>query len=131
MLATRWPAAALLATLVAAPARLSAGDGSTSMPDQVLRKGCRSYTYSYVLTPATDDWQVEMFLLDPDRNRVAAGALDSDAEPLSGSADFWLCRGTTRFGTFKIRGRLTTHDGWEQSRAWITPSYVRLHRWGR
>jgi hypothetical protein len=114
------------------PARgFEAGSGSTRMPDQVLRKGCRAYTYTYRLTPATDDWQAEMFLLDPDRRRVSAGALDSGAESEKGWSTFWLCRRTTRYGVFKIRGRLTTYDGWDQSSTWITPSYVRLHRWGR
>ncbi len=128
---TSWAAALVTTALVTSPARLSPGDGSTSMPDQVLRKGCRSYTYSYSLSPTTGDWQAEMFLLDPDRERVAAGALDSDIEDKVGQAAFWVCRGTTRFGQFKIRGRLTTYDGWQQSSTWIAPSYVRLHRWGR
>jgi hypothetical protein len=131
MLASLVAASVVGAFTVSSPGLLAAGDGTTSMPDQVLRKGCRAYTYSYRLTPTTGDWQAEIFLLDPDRRRVSAGVLDSDAEPRSGRSTFWLCRGTTRYGVFKIRGRLTTYDGWEQTSAWITPSYVRLHRWGR
>ncbi len=131
MLATALAAVALTATALAPPARFAAGDGTTNLPDQVLRKGCRAYTYSYALWPTTSDWQVEMFLRDPDRRRVASGVLDSDAEPRAGKSVFWLCRGTTRYGYFKISGRLTTYDGWQQSTTWITPSYTRLHRWRR
>ena len=116
---------------VTARAAFDAGTGWTSMPDQVLRRGCRAYAYAYRMAPTTDDWMAEMFLLDPDRRRISAGALDSDAEPRTGRAHFWICRSTTRYGVFKIRGRLTTYDGWAQAATSITPSYVRLHRWGR
>jgi hypothetical protein len=101
------------------------------MPDQVLRHGCRSYAYTYSVSTSTGDWVLETFLLDPDRQRVAAGVFSSDSDANPGGSTFSVCRSITRFGTFKIRGRLTTYDGWDQASAWITPTYVRLHRWGR
>ena len=44
---------------------------------------------------------------------------------------FSVCRNATRFGTFKIRAKLTSYSGYDSSSTWITPSYVRLHRWGQ
>ena len=115
----------------AVPARIEAGTGSTAMADQVLRRGCRPYTYAYTLSPSTREWLFETFLLDPDRHAVAAGVLGSDSDANPGTSTFTICRSSTRFGTFKLRGRLTTYDGYDQAARWIAPTYVRLHRWGR
>ena len=140
-LATRI-AAAILSTLLvvgtgtlatgsakAVPAsRVGAGTGTTAMPDQVLRRGCRTYAYTYALAPTTGDWMFESFLVDPDGHTVSSGVFVSDSEANPGGAAFGLCRSTTRYGLFTIMGRLTTYDGWEQAVAWITPTSVRLHR---
>jgi hypothetical protein len=115
----------------AAEPAVEAGTGTTAMPDQVLRHGCHTYAYTYDLQPGTDDWLLETFLLDPHRERVAAGVYSSDTEPKSGPAVFSLCRNITRFGTFKIRGKLTSYSGYDSSATWITPTFVRLHRWGK
>ena len=101
------------------------------MPDQVLRRGCHSYGYTYSLAPGSDDWILETFLLDPGRQRIASNVYTSDTEPKSGTGVFSFCRDVTRFGTFKIRAKLTSYSGYDSSTAWITPSYVRLHRWGK
>ena len=111
-------------------AGVDAGSGTTAMPDQVLRRGCHAYAYTYSLSPGTGDWIFESFLVDPDRQRVSSGVFSSDSDPNPGTATFTFCRSVTRFGTFKIRGRLTTYDGYEEASAWITPTFVRLHRWG-
>jgi hypothetical protein len=115
----------------AAESDVEAGTGTTAMPDQVLRQGCRSYGYTYSLAPGSDDWILETFLLDPRRQRVAANVYTSDTESKSGDGVFSFCRNVTRFGTFKIRAKLTSYSGYDSSTAWITPSYVRLHRWGK
>ncbi len=141
--ATRFGAVSLVAGLLLVPGLMApgsaqaaehgveAGTGTTAMPDQVLRRGCHSYAYTYALAPGSDDWILETFLLDPRRERIAANVYTSDTEAKSGSGVFSLCRNATRFGTFKIRAKLTTYSGYESSTAWITPSYVRLHRWGK
>ena len=110
---------------------VDAGTGTTAMPDQVLRRGCRSYGYTYSLAPGSDDWILETFLLDPGRQRIASNVYTSDTEPKTGTGVFSFCRDVTRFGTFKIRAKLTSYSGYDSSTAWITPSYVRLHRWGK
>jgi hypothetical protein len=126
-----------MATLTTAPARASEtatvemGTGSTAMPDQVLRKGCRTYAYDYSVTTTTGDWVLETFLVDPDGNSVSSGVFSSDSEPDAGSSAFGVCRSATRFGRFTIQGKLTTYDGWDEAVASITPTYVRLHRWRR
>jgi hypothetical protein len=107
---------------------VGAGTGTTAMPDQVLRRGCRAYAYTYALAPTTGDWMFESYLVDPDGHTVSAGVLLSDSDSNPGSAAFGLCRSTTRYGRFTIIGRLTTYDGWEQAVSWITPTTVRLHR---
>ena len=121
-------------TLATAPAKASgtatveAGTGSTAMPNQVLRRGCRSYAYTYSVSTSTGDWVLETFLVDPDGRSVSSGVFSSDSEPESGPAAFGLCRSVTRFGRFTITGRLTTYDGWDDAVSWITPTTVRLHR---
>ena len=115
----------------AAEPGVDAGTGTTAMPDQVLRRGCGDYAYTYALAPGSGDWIVETFLLDPSRQRVAAGVYGSDTEPESGTGVFSVCRNATRFGTFKIRAKLTSYSGYDSASTWITPSYVRLHRWGK
>jgi hypothetical protein len=94
----------------------------------VLRRGCRSYAYSYALAPVTGDWMFESFLVDPDGHTVSSGVLASDSETNPGGAAFGLCRSNTTYGRFTIIGRLTTYDGWDQAVTWITPTPVRLHR---
>jgi hypothetical protein len=126
-----------LGTLVAEPgqaaetAAVEAGTGTTSMPNQVLRRGCRSYGYSYSLTTATGDWELDTFLVDRDGRTVSSGVFMSDTEPATGSSAFGLCRSVTRYGKFTIRGMLTVFDGWDQTVSDITPSHVWLHRWRR
>lgn len=142
--ATRLSAAALstllavgLGTLAAEPARaagragVEAGTGTTSMPNQVLRRGCRDYVYSYSVTAATGDWELDTFLVDPDGRLVSSGVFMSDSEPAAGSSAFGLCRSVTRYGRFTITGTLTVFDGWDQTVSDITPSHVWLHRWRR
>ena len=123
-----------MGTLASASAKASetatveAGTGSTAMPNQVLRRGCRSYAYTYSVSTSTGDWVLETFLIDPDGRSVSSGVFGSDSEPDAGPAAFGLCRSVTRFGRFTIMGRLTTYDGWDDAVSWITPSTVRLHR---
>ena len=97
----------------AAEPGVEAGTGTTAMPDQVLRRGCHSYAYTYSLAPGSDDWILETFLLDPRRERIAANVYTSDTEPKSGGGIFSICRNVTRFGTFKIRAKLTTYSGYD------------------
>jgi hypothetical protein len=115
----------------AAEPGVEAGTGTTAMPDQVLRRGCRSYGYTYSVAPGSDDWILETFLLDPGRQRIASNVYTSDTEAKAGTGVFSICRDVTRFGTFKIRAKLTSYSGYDSSTAWITPSFVRLHRWGK
>jgi hypothetical protein len=124
-------------TLATAPARASEtgavemGTGTTTMADQFLHRGCRTYAYSYSVTAPTGDWVLETFLIDPDGHSVSSGVFTSDSEPATGSSAFGVCRSATRFGRFTIEGKLTTYDGWDEAVASITPTTVRLHRWRR
>ncbi len=96
------PAKAVSATLV------EAGTGTTAMPDQVLRRGCRSYAYTYSVSTSTGDWVLETFLVDPDGNSVSSGVFISDSEPAAGSAAFGVCRSATRFGD--VHDHRSAHD---------------------
>lgn len=121
-------AGALLA-LGAAPA--SAGDpdfGRMWRDDGVLRDGCHNYKYHYKVKPLTDDWALETFLVDRRGETIASGAKTADVDPKRGTGKFRFCRYNTVPGKFKVRGKLTYRDGYDQWVRWIKPGYFHLRR---
>src|SRR5690606_33927404 len=49
--------------------------GSTRARNQVLRRGCRTYSYKYAVSAPYDDWTLETRILDRTGRSVAAGTL--------------------------------------------------------
>lgn len=97
--------------------------------DQVLRPGCRKYRYRYKVDPPTDQaWGLETFLVGPDGEGVASGALYDGADPTKGRHSFTVCRSTTRPGKFKIRAKLTYYDGYTSHDGWADTTRFRLRR---
>lgn len=109
----------------------SAGDpdfGRMWRQDGVLRHGCHNYKYHYRVKSPKPDWALETFLVDPRKETIASGGLISDVDPRRGTATFRFCRYNTVPGKFKLRGKLTYRDGYDQWVEWVKPGYFRLRR---
>lgn len=114
LLATPAIAAALVATLLAAPAQARLQDevigGNTAANDGILRKGCHRYFFAYVAQVPTDDWTMEISILDRRGKAVAAFAFLGPSDPKTQTTSYRLCRGATVPGKFRIKGRLEWYD---------------------
>jgi hypothetical protein len=120
-------AVALLGGGLAAPA--DAGNaqlGKLSSSDRVLRKGCHNYRYTYHVTSGAEEWALETYLRDPTGETIASNTKDSMVDPKRGHATFRFCRYNTRPGRFKIKGKLTRYDGYDQKVGWVKPGYFRV-----
>ena len=103
--------------------------GRTSAPNGRLHRGCRNYTYRYLVSPPSDDWTLETFLRDPTRESIASGTFSSDSDPRSARSRFRFCRYNTRPGRFTIRALLHWYGPTGDGHAiWLEPSHFRLRR---
>lgn len=102
--------------------------GSTRAPDQVLRQGCRNYRYGYTITTPSDEWQAEVFVIDPKGRAVGSGVIDAGADDRRGIKTFRTCRASTTPGRFKLRMRVTYTVGYEKHVGFVRPTYFRLTR---
>ncbi|GHJ60557.1 hypothetical protein NOK12_30750 [Nocardioides sp. OK12] len=130
-------AAGLLGAAGGAPATGHTGDdrhdasehARTWAKDQVLRKGCRDYSYRYRVNPPTDQaWGLETFLVAPGGRKLASGALSDNADQKKGRDTFTVCRTSTRPGKFRIRAKLTYYDGFTAHDGWADTTRFRLRR---
>jgi hypothetical protein len=96
--------------------------------DGTLRAGCHNYKYQYKVKPPKPDWALETFLVDPTKETIASGAFISGNDPKRGTGKFRFCRYNTEPGTFKIRGKLTYREGYDQWVRWVKPGYFKLTR---
>ena len=94
--------------------------------DKVLRAGCHDYRYQYKVKSPSEDWSLETFLIGPRGKQLAAGQLLFNSDPERGSSTFRVCRNTTRYGTFKIKGKLTYDQ--ESQEVWIQPGHFAMTR---
>ena len=109
----------------------TAGDadfGRMWRKDGVLKAGCHNYKYHYRVKPPKPDWALETFLVDPAKETIASGGVISDVDPKRGSETFRFCKYNTRPGKFKLRGKLTYRDGYDQWVVWVKPGFFRLRR---
>lgn len=105
-----------VATLVAlaAPARALPADdvvaGATSAPSGLLLNGCHTYSYDYAVQVPTEDWTLEVSIVDRRGHAVGSflylGPYDLKAQ----TTQFRLCRGATVPGKFRIRSTLQWYD---------------------
>lgn len=102
--------------------------GSTKAPNQVLKRGCASYRYRYVVTAPTDQWAAELFLTGPGGRALAGPAFDAGANRPRAKAFFRLCAASLRPGRYKIRMKITYQDGYDQFAGFVRPSTFRLTR---
>lgn len=86
--------------------------GSITGHDGKLRKGCRTYTYSYAITPPEGIWALEVVISGPGLQSLGGGAFLDGYDPKVGTGSYTLCRNTTRRGWFTIRAKLSVdQDG--------------------
>jgi hypothetical protein len=100
--------------------------GSTHAAAGVLRKGCHSYAYTYVLRPAFPDYGLNTFLIGPHGERLANGAILSGQDGPSGTRSFEICSPTTEAGRYTIAGEVYYYDYPATYSGWLAPSYFHL-----
>lgn len=100
----------------AAPAASGANAwASVTAPDQVLKKGCRDYRFSYRVDAPGDEWMLELFLVGPRGARIATDTFESAAQKTSERRTWRICRSNTRAGVHRIDIKVTSYDGREVS----------------
>ena len=85
--------------------------GTVTGKGGVLRRGCRTYTFSYSIQPPEGIWALEIFISGPGLKHLAGGAFLDGYDPKTGSGRYTLCRTTTRYGQFKIEAKLSIDNG--------------------
>lgn len=103
--------------------------GSVTAPDAKLRKGCRSYSYQWALQPPEGDWGLELFLVGPGKENLGSAAHLVGHDELNGTARFIICKATTTYGRFMIRGKLSVQNGPnEYDEGWVKPAFFKLKK---
>jgi hypothetical protein len=100
--------------------------GKTRAPDQVLRKGCRSYKYRYAVNPPGSDWTAEVFLVEPGGDILGSATYFPASDPATATRYWRICRTTTTAGRFKMRMKVVWYDGFDSHVGWVKPGYFRL-----
>ena len=128
-------AIALLLACSGAAAAWTTAFGHIRAPDGVLRAGCHSHRYYYVVKPGSSDWTLETWLYDPRGKPRGAGDLYAGSDPESGLAMFGVCRSTVVPGRFTIKARLRWYtpgmlptDPPTEHTRWFEPAHFRLTR---
>jgi hypothetical protein len=106
--------------------------GATRAPDQVLRAGCHGYRYHYRVSPPTDSWAAEFFLVNPNGRKIASEAIASESDPDRAWLKWTICRPSTVYGRHKIKMKVTYIDPEDPTpdsvSGWVKPSTFRLTR---
>lgn len=101
--------------------------GRTFADNGVLKRGCRTYRYSYEIMPPEDGyWVLETFIIGPKGKRLASGAFMEGYDEISATAPYRICRATTRPGVFKIEAKLSTGENNEIFEVWLPATKYRL-----
>lgn len=84
--------------------------GSVSAENGVLKKGCRTYHYTYEVRPPGDGyWDLGVSVVGPG-GRTLFYSYVSYGRPTSGTASYRLCRSETRPGRYKLKALVTVQD---------------------
>lgn len=84
--------------------------GNTAALDATLQKGCHRYYFAYVVQVPTEDWSMEISIVDRQGNAVASFAFLGPLDPKTQTTGFTLCRASTVPGKFRIRSVLNWYD---------------------
>jgi hypothetical protein len=101
--------------------------GEIGSRDGVFRDRCQQHPYRYRVRAGESDWSLELFLVDPEGERVGTGYEWKGADPARGRGRFRFCGRATRPGTYTVRARLTWDDG-HYHETWLEPRRIRLRR---
>ena len=86
------------------------GWGSVHSADGVLKRGCRSYRFTYEVTPPDDGyWDLAVSVVGPSGRTLFFGYVP-EGSPRTGTATFRLCRAKTRPGRYKLKAVVTVMD---------------------
>lgn len=83
---------------------------TTSAPSGTLRSGCRRYSFTYAVQVPTEDWTLEVSIVDRRGHGVASFAFIGVADEKTQASQYRLCRASTVPGKFRIRARLSWYD---------------------
>lgn len=124
---------AALALGLTGPAGVAAGaveaGGTLEAQDGVLRRGCRTYAFTYTVQVPYDDWMLDTSVRDPRGRGVASQAFLGPYDPRTQRVTYRLCRGSTRPGRFTITGTLVAYDDpAEGTTVRLPPETFRLRR---
>lgn len=97
----------LIGAGLTAPALAATDYGSLSAASTVIKPGCQDYSYSYRVNPPPNmDWDLFVYVKDPNGTNVGGGLLESGADGTSGSVAYELCSAQTLPGTYTLHGVL-------------------------
>jgi hypothetical protein len=104
--------------------------GHTFAKDGVLKRGCKTYSYSYdIKPPDSGDWALEVFIYGPKGTTLASGTFMEGFDETVGSDTYRLCKPTTRPGTYRIKAKLsaggTDNDTFE---VWLPVTKYKLRK---
>jgi hypothetical protein len=85
--------------------------GSIAGQGGVLKRGCRTYSFTYTITPPEGAWVLEVFIKGPGMDYVAGGAYFDGYDPLSGTGHYKLCKMTNPPGRYTIDAKVAVEDG--------------------
>jgi hypothetical protein len=106
-------AAATAVITLAAPSHALGSDDvvvATSASSGTLRTGCHRYSYAYAVQVPTEDWTLEISIVDRRGQGVASFAFIGPADEKTATPEYRLCRASTVPGRFRIRVKLNWYD---------------------
>ncbi len=101
--------------------------GYLQAADGRLRRGCKDYQFTYVVTTPSEDWSFDLTMTDRRGKGVNAQSLLGPNDPTSAVITYRLCRWATVPGIFTITGTLVSYDGTKETPATATETF-RLRR---
>ncbi|MBU1801906.1 hypothetical protein [Nocardioides sp.] len=102
--------------------------GSISSKNFVLKRGCHTYFYRYEITPPTEEWDAEVFIVSPDGTGLASDVIFSAVDKKRGRNSYEVCRPSTTYGKHKLKMKVTFNRGREVFDGFVKPSSFRFKR---
>lgn len=103
--------------------------GSARAKTQKLRAHCHRYRYTYRVNAPTDQWLIEIVLVNRRGVNIASNVFDSGFDPAVGRSTWKLCRPTVGAGRYKIKMKVTYSSGsagYDVTRGSVRPTFFRL-----
>lgn len=124
----------VLVSLMSAPApsaraaTTEASWGSVNAKNAVLKRGCRNYSYRYVVdAPTKGDWDLSVRIMRKGRV-VWFGYLYEGPSPEAGVARFRLCSSQVRPGRYRLEAVVSVQDGREVTESELPVDTFKLRK---